>query len=373
MEEKEQIRIAHIVGKWIGGGVESIIMNYYRNINHKKIQFDFFCDSDSTDIPYEEIEKLGGKVILIPPYQKIFKYHKELKKRLKEGEYKIVHSHINTLSVFSLYAAKKANTPIRIAHSHSTTNKKEYKKNIMKLMLRPFSKKFATHYFCCSELAGKFQFGTKTYNEGNVYLLNNAIDIEKFKYNQKVREKKRKELQIKENTLVIGHIGRFVTTKNHTFLIDIIEEIKKQKKEVLLILVGKGPLEEEIKKKVKEKKLEENVLFLGQRKDANELYQAFDIFVMPSLYEGLPVVAVEAQSAGLPCILSKEIIKEAKALSSTKFIGLEEDKRVWAKEMIKTMMKIERINTEKNIEEKGFNIKRESQKLEKKYRELIGE
>ena len=132
MQDKP-IRVAQIIGKWLGGGVESVVMNYYRYIDRNEIQFDFICDEDSTNIPYEEIEKMGGKVILIPPYQKIIKYHKKLKQVLKDGNYKIVHSHINALSVFSLFAAKCAGVPVRIAHSHSTSNKKEWKKILLKI------------------------------------------------------------------------------------------------------------------------------------------------------------------------------------------------------------------------------------------------
>jgi len=322
MKKKEPIRIAHVVGKCVGGGVESVVFNYYRHIDHSKIQFDFICDSDSTNIPYEEIESLGGKVILIPPYQKVFKYHKELKKIFKEKNYQIVHSHINTLSVFPLYAAKKAGVPVRIAHSHSTTNKKEWKRNILKQVLRPFSKVFATDYMCCSELAGRWLFGNKTYNKGDVYLLNNAIDLDKFIYDEKIRNKKRKELGIKKNQLVIGHIGRFVAQKNHTFLIDIFNEIHKQNNNAILVLAGQGPLLEDIRKKVNQLKLTDYVQFLGQRSDANELYQAFDVFLLPSLYEGLPVVGVEAQAAGLLCILSNDMTKETKVLDSTIFMSL---------------------------------------------------
>jgi len=150
--EQRCIRVAQVIGKWVGGGVEAVVMNYYRHIDHSKVQFDFICDEDSTDIPYEEIEKLGGKVIIVPPYQKIFKYQRALKKVLEEGNYKIIHSHINTLSVFPLRIAKKIGIPVRIAHSHSTTNKKEWKKNLLKQTLRPFSKVYATNYFCCSEI-----------------------------------------------------------------------------------------------------------------------------------------------------------------------------------------------------------------------------
>lgn len=318
MKKKEEpIRIAQIVGKWLGGGVEAVVMNYYRHLDHNKIQFDFICDDDSTNIPYDEIEKLGGKVILIPPYQKVFKYQKELRRVLRDGKYKIVHSHINTLSVFPLYAAKKVGVPVRIAHSHSTTNKKEWKKNLLKQVLRPFSKKYATNYMCCSELAGRWLFGDKAYDEGKVYLLNNAIDLDKFKYDKKIRDKKRKELGIKEDTIVIGHIGRFVAQKNHTFLIDIFNQFHKKEKNSILLLAGQGPLQEEIKNKVRELGLDDSVRFLGQRNDANELYQAFDVFLLPSLYEGLPVVGVEAQASGLLCFFSDDMTKETKVLDST--------------------------------------------------------
>ena len=335
MKKKEEpIRIAQIVGKWIGGGVEAVVMNYYRHLDHSKIQFDFICDDDSTNIPYDEIEKLGGKVILIPPYQKVFKYQRELRRVLRDGKYKIVHSHINTLSVFPLYAAKKVGVPVRIAHSHSTTNKKEWKKNLLKQVLRPFSKKYATNYMCCSELAGRWLFGDKAYDEGKVYLLNNAIDLDKFKYDKKIKDKKRKELGIKEDTIVIGHIGRFVAQKNHTFLIDIFNQFHKKEKNSILLLAGQGPLQEEIKNKVRELGLDDSVRFLGQRNDANELYQVFDVFLLPSLYEGLPVVGVEAQASGLLCFLSDDMTKETKVLDSTVFMSLSNTAEEWTDEIL---------------------------------------
>lgn len=370
MRDDEPVRVAQIMGKWVGGGVEAVVMNYYRNIDRNKIQFDFICDDDSTCIPKEEIENLGGKVILIPPYQKVLKYHKELKKVLKEGQYKIVHSHINALSVFSLWAAKSAKVPVRIAHSHSTSNKKEWKKTLLKNMLRPFSKLFATDYFCCSELAGRWLFGNKTYDQGKVYLLNNAIDVDKFKYNEKLRKEKRKELHIKDKDLVIGHIGRFVKQKNHEFLIDIFNEIHKQNKNTILLLAGEGPLKEEIENKVKELGLEKNVMFLGQRNDANELYQAMDVFVLPSLYEGLPVVGVEAQASGLPCFFSADMTKETKVLQTAKFISLTHTPQYWAKEILEQLNSYTRMDTEKEITANSFSIKIEATKLEQQYDKL---
>lgn len=369
MEKNEPIRVAQIIGKWLGGGVESVVMNYYRHIDRTKIQFDFICDEDSTNIPYEEIEKMGGKVILIPPYQKVFKYHKKLKEVLKSGGYKIVHSHINTLSVFSLFAAKCAGVPVRIAHSHSTTNKKEKKKNLLKQVLRPFSKVFATDYMCCSELAGRWLFGNKEYDNGNVYLLNNAIDLDKFKYDEEKRKEKRKELNIEDSTLVIGHVGRFVEQKNHRFLIDIFNEVHKQKENSILLLAGQGPLMEEMKEKVKILGIEDSVKFLGQRNDINELYQAFDVFCLPSLYEGLPVVGVEAQATGLLCIFSDDMTKETKVLDTTEFLSLNQSVEEWAYTILKKYKSFKRKNCTNEISKKDFNIKKEAKKLIQKYYE----
>lgn len=369
--KKEPIRIAQIVGKWLGGGVEAVVMNYYRHIDKSKIQFDFICDEDSTNIPYEEIEKLGGRVIIIPPYQKIFKYIKELTKVLKEGNYKIVHSHINTLSVFPLYCAKKAKVPVRIAHSHSTTNKKEWKKNLMKNTLKPFSKIFATEYFACTEHAGRWMFGNKTFSDGRVYVLNNAIDLDKFKYNEKVRKAKRKELDIKDNQIVIGHIGRFVAQKNHIYLIDIFNEMHKQNKDTILLLAGQGPLMEEIKEKVENLGIGNSVRFLGQRTDANELYQAFDVFLFPSLYEGLGMVLIEAQVAGNICFASTEVPKIAKITENVEFLNLSDEPKKWSKHIFdKIDESKKKINVIEQAQYFGYDINKEVIKLESKYKSL---
>lgn len=281
MKQEYPIRIAHIMGKMVGGGVESVVMNYYRNIDKEKIQFDFICDSDSTNIPKEEIESYGGKVIIIPPYQQLPKYQKELKEILKNNQYKIVHSHINTLSIFPLRIAKQVGIPIRIAHSHSTTNKKEIKKNILKQILRPFSKAYANHYFACSKKAGVWQFGKRLYNKGKITIINNAINLDKFKLDSKIRKDIRKELNISDDTLIIGHIGRFVSVKNHSFLLEIFNEIHKKNSNSVLLLVGQGPLEKEIMTKVKEMNLQKSVIYLGQRNDIDKIYQVLDIFVLP--------------------------------------------------------------------------------------------
>ncbi len=369
--ENEPIRIAQVMGKWLGGGVEAVIMNYYRNIDKSKIQFDFICDSDSTDIPYEEIEALGGRVILCPPYQKALEYHKELKRIFKENRYKIVHSNINALSVFPLCAAKKAGVPIRIAHSHSTSSKKEWKKTILKDILRPFSKVYPTHYFACTEHAGRWLFGDKTFEEGKVLVINNGIDTDKYVFNEKVRREVREELDLKDSDIVIGHIGRFMKQKNHDFLIDVFNELYKENSNYKLMLIGQGPLQEEIKQKVENLGLKQAVMFLGQKTDVNRYYQAMDLFLFPSLYEGLGMVMIEAQCSGLPCVASTEVPGIAKVNDNVEFIGLVQPINVWT-EKVKEMIKLERIINLDRVKESGYDIVTEAKKLEREYLEYEG-
>ena len=319
-KSKKPVIVAQIMGKWIGGGVESVIMNYYRHLDHTKVQFDFICDEDSTRIPYDEIKKLGGRVFLVPKYQKLPQYLKALEGLFRKNQYRIVHSNVNTLSVFPLYAAKKAGVPVRISHSHSTSNAREWKRNIIKNILRPFSKKYATDYFACSELAGRYLFGNKAFDQNKVKIIHNAIDLDKFKFDSDARKKLRKELDVDEKTTVIGHVGRFVQQKNHDFLINVFNEYHTKNPDSKLLLIGTGPLEEKIKTKVEKLNLTDSVLFLGQRNDTNKLYSVMDVFCLPSLYEGLGMVLIEAQVNGLPCVASDKVPNEAKVTENFFFL-----------------------------------------------------
>ena len=330
-KNSKPIVVAQIMGKWVGGGVEAVIMNYYRHIDRTKVQFDFICDEDSTNIPYEEIEKLGGHVILCPPYQKLFKYMKFLESLFREKKYRIVHSNINTLSVFPLRAAKKAGVKVRIAHSHSTSNPREWKKNLLKNTLRSFSKKYATDYFACSEHAGRYLFGDRAIEDGRVKIIRNAIEVEKYRYDREAREKIRKEIGIASSDYVIGHIGRFVKQKNHDALIDIFAMCKKHIKNSKLILVGQGPLRAKIEEKVAKLGLGDDVFFLGQRNDTNKIYSAFDVFCLPSLYEGLAVVGVEAQANGVPSMFSKNVPREVAITPLAMFFDMKDTSAILKK------------------------------------------
>ncbi len=366
---KSPMRIAQIVGKMKGGGVESVVMNYYRHIDTSRFQFDFIVDSDSTMVPKDEIEQLGGRIIEIPPYQKAVDYHKTLVSILKENNYKIVHSHINTLSVFSLFAALRAGVPVRIAHSHSTAGKGETAKNLMKYALRPFSKLFATHYCACSEYAGMWLFGNRTMNGGKVKVIRNAIALERFLYNPQVRTEVRNELGL-TNEIVVGHVGRFMYQKNHKFLVEIFAELLKREPKAFLLLIGEGELQESIIKYVNELGIADNVKFLGQRADVHRLYQAMDVFLFPSHYEGLGMVCIEAQAAGLPCLASDAVPDEAKAMENMEFLSLNDTAKVWADELIKLVHNTKRENTFKQMQEAKFEITTAAQDMQDYYEDL---
>lgn len=351
----EPIRIAQMMTDMNYGGVEMVVMNYYRNIDKRKVQFDFFALEGSTIPQKEEIESLGGRVFVVPKYTHLIQYEKALIKLFKENNYKIVHSHMNTLSVFSLFGAKISGVPNRILHNHSTAGKGETKKNIIKYALRPFAKIFPTELCACSNLAGNWIYGKGT----KFTVFNNAIDLDKYKYNKDKRNELRKVLEL-EGKKVIGHIGRFCYQKNHDFLVDIFKEVLKIEKDAVLLLIGEGELEQEVKDKVKNLGIEDKVLFMGRRADAYRYYQVMDLFLLPSRYEGLPVVGVEAQACGLPCVFSSCVTEEAKLLDTTVYVsgGVEE----YVKEVIKGL-KVKRKDTSEEMREAGYDIKEEAGKL----------
>lgn len=356
------IRVAQIMGKMENGGVEAVVMNYYRHIDRSKIQFDFIVDNDSSCPQEEEIKSLGGRVIRIAPYQSIFANMKDLKRLFIQNKYSIVHAELTTMSVFSLEVAKKCGVPVRICHGHNTACKSETKKNLLKYMLRPFSKVFATHYFACSDYAGKWLYGQNIDKSDRYKIIPNAIDTDRFKYNEQVRREVRKELDV-DDKFVVGHIGRFAYQKNHDFLIDIFNEVHKKKSDAVLLLVGEGSLLDEVKQKVHHLDLDDAVRFLGIRSDVYRLYQAFDVFCLPSRYEGLPVVGVEAQISGLPCVFSSAMTEETKFTDCLTFVDLAQGAEKWA-EIIFQCAATDR-NVEQNVDR--FEISNQAKELGRFY------
>lgn len=371
---KQPIRIACFVGKWNGYGVETLVFNCYKNIDREKFQFDFFVDenSDRSSVPFDEVKKLGGRIYLIPPVSKIFRYIKVIKKIAKTNKYLIAHAHINTLCVFPLFACKIAGVPIRIAHNHATAGNCEYLKSLIKYILRPFAKTFSTHYAASSIYGGEWLFGKKCFEKYDMLYLPVARNLNNYIYNKDIRDKKRAEMGL-DNKFVIGHVGRFVPVKNHKFLVDIFKRIQNEEKDSVLLLAGDGELEENIKKQVKDLGLTDKVRFLGKRTDVNELLQAMDVFILPSFYEGISGAGIEAQAAGLPFLFSDTITAEAGVVSYlSNRLPLEKGASYWANVALNTR-KIERKDTYKIMQDKGYEIKNASKNLASYYTKFLAE
>ncbi len=365
------IRILHSVSNMNRAGVETMIMNYYRHIDRKEVQFDFLC-SQSADASYDpEIKKLGGKIFHTPGFNpiKIFKYRKYMKKFFKEHpEYKIVHAHNGALVVYPLFAAKKSGVPGRISHMHSAAFTIDYKWPI-KIICKPFIKYCVTNKWACGNDAGRFYYGEKAIVDNEVLIINNAIEIDRFLFNNDIRNRIRNEYNLQDK-FVIGHVGRFDKQKNHKFLIDIFNVVYKRNKNARLLLLGDGSLMEEIKDKVNKLGLQNAVIFMGNVDNVNEFYQAMDLFVLPSIWEGLPVVGVEAQTADLPCVFSDDVTKETTILPTTKYLSRKDSIEKWAKVILNAKVN-NRVDRSKEIKAAGYDIETESKKLVDRYKKMM--
>lgn len=365
--ESKPIRILQIVAKMDMGGLENFLMNIYRNINKSLIQFDFIVNDDDKNYFEDEIYKMGGKIFKIPSIRKSghFKYFRSLRKIFKKEQYKIVHSHYNAVSGFILKEAKICKIKNRIAHSHTAPGVEFKYKGIMGLY-KKYSKslinKNVTERFACSKLAGEWLF------EGEKFkIINNGIVAKDYKYNSEKRKKIRKELKISEEEIVIGHVGRVDREKNQEFILDIFFKLIEINKNYKLFLIGEGVLRKKLEKKVKDLNVEEQVHFLGVRNDVKDLLQAFDLFIFPSLVEGLPVTLVEAQAAGLKCFISDSITKEVDlGCDLLNFISLEKSAEEWAR-FIDNNKKYERKNMFKIIQESGYDMEKNIKEIEKMY------
>lgn len=337
----EPIRVAQVLNRMDSGGIESVVMNYYRHIDRSKVQFDFYLAEGSSFPQREELLKLGAGIYLIPAYSKPLKYRQALYKAFKEKKYRIVHAHLSTMSVFPLFAAWRAGVPVRICHNHTTAYWGEGLKTLLKYILRPFNKVFATDYFACGETAGRWMYGDRCFDAGKVTVMPNAIDTEKFAFDPEARITLRNEFGIPQDAFVVGHVGRFMYQKNHSFLIDIFTELQKEEPDARLLLIGEGELMGQIQEKVQRLGIEKSVIFTGPRKDVNKLYSVMDVLCLPSFYEGMPVVAWEAQANGLPCAFSDKVSKEAKQGENCCYLGLKRSSSEWVSLLLKSGQRME--------------------------------
>lgn len=363
MIKQEPIRILQCVSNMDRAGIETMLMNYYRNIDRNKVQFDFLCNKSKPGDYDDEIKSLGGKIFISPglsPF-KWFKYQRFLKNIFKENpEYKIIHCQNEAMGFPALYAAKKAGIPVRISHSHNTVTRFDFKWPI-KILYKYLLRFVATDYVACGIDAGRYLFGRE------VKVIHNAIDVDKFKFDEKVRNKIRKELNV-DNKFLIGHVGRFEPQKNHDFLIDIFYEYQKIDKDAVLLLIGTGNLEDKIKEKIKLLRIDNKVIFTGNISNVNEMYNAIDLFILPSLHEGLPVVGVESQANKLPTLISDKVTREIKVNDNIEFLPIN-NVDIWLKK-IAYYKKIGRSKNSKIIEA-GYDINEESKNIVIWYKKLF--
>lgn len=362
---EKPIRVLQIMGIVASGGVEAVIMNYYKHIDKSKVQFDFVMHKGSNPDYIATVKAMGAKVYEVTPYSNPIGFVKDVYTIIKQSDYKIVHSNMNSLSVFPLLAAYLAGAPVRILHNHTTDNPVEVFRTFFKRVLRPLACLFANRYFACSQKAAKWMYGEKALKSGKVTIVNNAIDLNKYAFDSSKREIIRKQLGMDGN-FVIGHVGRFVQTKNHKFIIDVFAEVLKNEPKARLLLIGDGPLRKQIENKVKQLDFNGKVVFTGVRNDVADLYNAMDVFVLPSFYEGLPVVGVEVQANGLPFICSSNVTKEILITKRVELLGLNKGVQMWQTAICKYANQVHN-KADTDIVNSGFDITIEATKLEKIY------
>lgn len=359
------------------GGTEAVVLNYFNNIDKSEYHIDFLVHGDKAhnidNETHQYLESCGSKIFYVTPRgENYFANKREMRDVLKKNHYDIVHSHMDAAGAFFLKEANIAKVEVRVAHSHNTNhfiNKgNTIKKIAHKLILNQAIKGVRKHgnlFIACSKEAGNWLFGNKEFK-----VLNNAIDIDKYQYNEQIRMQQRDKYNL-TNKKVIGHVGRFNGQKNHIFLVDIFNEIFKQSKDALLMLVGTGELETAVKEKINTLGLQDNTIFMGSRSDVNDLMQAMDVFILPSLFEGLPVVGVEAQATGLPCVVSDTVSKDVKITPNVFFMSLENTPKEWADCILNACNNTNRLNTREDIVSSGYDSKSVVKKLEKTYSEKL--
>jgi len=353
----EPIRILQVFAEMNRGGAETMIMNLYRHIDRGKIQFDFIVHTQEKCAFDEEIEQLGGRIYRVPKY--VGKNHFAYKNAWKDffishPGYRIIHGHVRSTASIYLNIAKR-NGLITIAHSHSIESRGNWLerkvKNIMQLPIRYI----ADFYFACSDQAGEWLFGKNVIYKDNYYILKNAIEIKKYEFDELKRIKIKEKLGIKDE-LVIGHVGNFTFPKNHQFLIEIFFEFQKKNKNTKLLLVGSGVLENSIRKKISDLYLDNNVILTGSVSNVYDYMQVMDIFVFPSIFEGLGMAAIEAQASGLYTFVSDKIPEDVHLTNLIEVIPLKKSAQYWAYIISKHSGSYQRVDTSIELRNHGYDI-----------------
>lgn len=368
------IRLAISLNKCDSGGQKSLVFAYLRSFDPKRIKFDLIVDSDSNSIPYDDVKDLGGKLHVIPPYQNIVAHLKALKKIFRENKYDVLYAVNNTMNLFPLYMAYKAGIKVRVSESLTMASPLERKKTMMKNVLKRFSHCFCNYMMANGKDCGIYQFGEKAYNQGKVEIYLTPVNAKENTFDSELREKTRSEFGWNEK-VIYGFIARFELQKNPLFLLDIINEIAQKQENSHFVIIGAGAMEQQMLDKIKNLKLDERISWLGRREDIKQFYMAFDAFLLPSLYEGLPVVGIESQAAGLPVFFSENVTREAGIAELGHFISLDKPANEWADIIIRETQKSmpQRRGREEDLRKAGFDAVAEAERLTEFFEKAVVE
>lgn len=366
----EPVRILHEVVLMDPGGIETQLMRIYRNIDRSKVQFDFLLHRTQEGAYDAEIRAMGGRIYYAEPFNpfRYADYYRSMLRFFKaHSEYKIMIAHTE-LALGPLVCAKKAGIPMRICYSHNGRFAFSLKRCFMDFETL-FLKKYCTDMFAVSKLAARYTFGAKTVDAQKVRIIQNGIHVEDFVFDEAVRNQKRKELGM-ENALIIGHVGRFMVQKNHMFLLVVFAQLQRLRPEARLLLIGEGRLEEKIRQKAEELGVLKFITFLGRRSDVNAWMKAMDVLLLPSLWEGFPNVAIEAQASALPTYMSENITDEAAFSPYCRRLSLEDGAKAWAEEICGDLTHpLPRVDMSQTMLEKGCDVRATAKWYEQFYLE----
>ena len=347
-------KMVHIVGNLAPGGMGSFLMNLYRNIDKSKVQFDFIVMGEKKVNYHHDAEKLGAHIYKVTGLSKNpIKYFCEIKDIIKQNQYDVVFRHTDVATVaIDLIAARLGGAKRRIPHSHSTDSKHL----LVHKLLRPILVANSTDYFACSKPAAEWMYGKKIANQNQYQLVCNGIDLERYAFDGDTRRRVRNELHLSEDTLVVGHVGNFVYAKNHVFMLEVFAKLLQKKPNAVLLLAGDGELRADVEEKIVSLEIKHQVQLLGMRNDIPDLLQAMDVYLFPSVYEGLPYALVEAQAAGLPCVIADTIAPEIKLTSHIWTYSLQMPVDEWVDRILEAA-KTKRGNSTELLRQVGYDIK----------------
>lgn len=363
------VRVLHELSALDGGGDAKLLYDYYLHMDREKVHFDFLIQDLYEEGIYEKpLREMGCEIYRIPRIRNDYKgYLGGMEKVISEGNYDVVHSHMGARGLFTMYYAKKAKVAKRIVHSHVAYEDITRLKRCFDIMLSRIAKMNATDLFACGREAGIYMWGRRSYQKGKITVMTNAIDTKKYEYSSEIRKKKREELGLSDK-LTIGIVGRLESQKNYPFLFEVYRELLTVRNDVVLVVVGRGLEETEIKERARQLGIEKDILFLGVRKDVPELLSAFDLFVLPSHFEGFPVSVIEAQTNGLKMLVSNKVTDEICITDLVEFLPIENTESVWSDKIAACRVEDDdRKRYREVVENAGYDITEASKRMEEFY------